>query len=159
MGELGNRLSPNTTLKMADEGCKLFVYGGSENVSRDEIEQEFGRCGTVTDAYNTGKGYAFITMGSPSEAQEAVRQMHQADVFGQTLKVDVAKPKRDGGGGGGYGGRSGGGGYGGGGGGGGYGGGGRGSGCFKCGEDGHKAYECPGGGGGGRSGGFGGGRY
>merc|ERR1712036_109418 len=93
---------------------------------------------------NTGKGYAFITMGSPSEAQEAVRQMHQADVFGQTLKVDVAKPKRDGGGGGGYGG-----------------GGGRGSGCFKCGEDGHKSYECPQGGGrrggGGGGGGYGGG--
>ncbi|XP_041999548.1 glycine-rich protein 2-like [Salvia splendens] len=63
-----------------------------------------------------------------------------------------------GGGGGGYGG--GGGGYGGGGG--GYGGGGGGgSGCFKCGENGHMARECPtgggGGGGGGRYGGGGGG--
>merc|ERR1740129_525523 len=30
------------------------------------MEQEFGRCGTVTDAYNTGKGYAYITWGTPN---------------------------------------------------------------------------------------------
>ena len=64
------------TAKMSEDGCKLFVYGVGENVSREEMEQEFGRCGSVTDAYNTGKGYAFITMSSPSEAQAAVSQMH-----------------------------------------------------------------------------------
>ena len=89
------------------EGCKLFVYGVSESVSREELEQEFGKCGTVTDAYNTGKGYAFITYNSPDEANQAVSQLHGTEPFGQTMKVDLAKP---GGGGGGGGGRFGGGG-------------------------------------------------
>ena len=48
-----DRISP-IIISMA-EGCKLFVYGVSENVSREELEQEFGKCGTVTDAYNTLK--------------------------------------------------------------------------------------------------------
>ena len=52
----------------APEGCKLFVYGVSENIQRDELETEFGSCRQVTDAYNTGKGYAFITFSSPDEA-------------------------------------------------------------------------------------------
>ena len=43
------------------DGCRLFVYGVSEDVQRQELEDEFGQCGRVTDAYNTGKGYAFIT--------------------------------------------------------------------------------------------------
>jgi len=108
----------------------------------DEMEQEFGQGGSVTDAYNTGKGYAFITKSSPSEAQAAVSQIDNTE-------VDVAKLKEGGSG------EDGGGGcfkcgedghnlyecpYGG------------GNGCFKCGGDGHKSYECPedGGGGGNR---------
>merc|ERR1719296_464244 len=118
------------------------------------MEQEFGRCGAVTDAYNTGKGYAFITMSSPSEAQAAVSQLHGAEVFGQTIKVDVAKPKEGGRGrgGGGYGGRGGGGGYGGG----GYGGGGRGRGYGGGGGYRGRGGGRGGYGGGGRGGGGGG---
>ena len=101
------------------DGCRLFVYGVSEDVQRQELEDEFGQCGRVTDAYNTGKGYAFITYNSPGEANQAVSQLHGTEPFGQTMKVDLAKP--GGGRGGGGGGRFGGGG-------GGYGGGGRGGG-------------------------------
>ena len=76
--------------KMAD-GCKLFAYGMGENVSHDEMEQEFRRCDSVTNAYNTDKGYAFITMSSPSESKAGVSQMHGAEVFGQILKVEVVE--------------------------------------------------------------------
>ena len=33
---------------MAEEGCRLFVYGVGENTRREELEDEFGRFGTVT---------------------------------------------------------------------------------------------------------------
>ena len=56
----------------------------------------------MTDSYNTGKGYAFVTLSSPNEAQDAISQLNGQEVFGQTLKVDMAKP------GGGRGGRGGG---------------------------------------------------
>ena len=78
--------------------CKLCVYGIGENVGRDELEQEFGRCGSVTDAYNTGKGYAFVTYSSPDEAQNCIQQMNGQDVCGQQIKVDMATPKGGGGG-------------------------------------------------------------
>ena len=40
----------------AEEGCKLFVYGVNESTSNEELQAEFGKFGTVTDTYNTGKG-------------------------------------------------------------------------------------------------------
>ena len=32
-----------TTIVIMAEGCKLFVYGVGENISREELEDEFGR--------------------------------------------------------------------------------------------------------------------
>merc|ERR1719398_544337 len=106
---------------------KLFVYGVNERCPRDVLEAEFGRCGEVTDVYNTGKGYAFVTMVDEDAAQAAMRELNGTSIDGQPIKVDIAKRREDGGGGGGggYGGGGyggGGGGYGGGRGGGGYGG-------------------------------------
>merc|ERR1719322_1230280 len=107
---------------------KLFVYGVNERCPRDVLESEVGRGGEVTDVYNTGKGYAFVTMVDEDAAQAAMRELNGASIDGQPIKVDIAKRREDGGGGGGYGGGRGrgrgGGGYGGGygGGGGGYGG-------------------------------------
>merc|ERR1712080_412755 len=140
-------------------GCKLFVYGINESVSNSELQSEFEKFGTVTDTYNTGKGYAFVTYNNKDSASEATEALNGATILGQQVKVNVARPKNDGGGGGGYGGGRGrgGGGYGGGdryGGGGGYGGGRGGGGYGGGGYSGGRGY---GGGGGGYGGGRGGG--
>ena len=108
----------------AEEGCKLFVYGVNENTSNSELSDAFSKYGTVVDTYNTGKGYAFVTFDNKDDAQTATDQLNGQEILGQQVKVNVARPKNDGGGGGG-GGRGG---YGGGGG--GYGGGGRGGGGY-----------------------------
>merc|ERR1712210_53300 len=105
----------------AEEGCKLFVYGVNENTSNSELSDAFSKYGTVVDTYNTGKGYAVVTFDNKEDASTATDQLNGQEVLGQQVKVNVARPKNDGGGGGGYGGGRGGGGYGGGGG--GYGGG------------------------------------
>lgn len=108
---------------------KLFVYGIDESASNGEIQGEFEKFGQVTDVYNTGKGYAFVTFDRKEDADTAQDAMDGQTILGQQIKVNEAKPREGGGGGGrgggGYGGGRGGGGYGGGRGGGGYGGGGR----------------------------------
>merc|ERR1712001_229111 len=130
---------------------KLFVYGVDPACPREILEGEFGRCGEVTDVYNTEKGYAFVTMADDDGADQAIRELNGKMVDGKEIKVDNARGGSGGGrgrgghGGGGYRGRSfgrGGGGYGGGGG--GYGGGrGGGRGCYNCDQEGHIARECP----------------
>ena len=60
----------------AEEGCKLFVYGVNEGTSNSELQAEFERFGTVTDTYNTGKGYAFVTFENKDDASEATDKLN-----------------------------------------------------------------------------------
>ena len=47
------------------------------------------RCGEVTDVYNTGKGYAFVTMVDEDAAQAAMRELNGASIDGQPIKVGI----------------------------------------------------------------------
>ena len=120
-------------------GNKLYVGNLAYSVRDESLQETFSQFGSVTSAKvmmdrETGrsKGFGFVEMSSPAEAQAAMNAMNGQPLEGRAVVVNEARPReeRPGGFGGGGGGRSGGGGggYGGGGGGGGYGGGGAGGG-------------------------------
>ena len=107
---------------------KLYCGNLSYSVSSSDLESAFAQFGTVESAQviadrDTGrsKGFGFVEMGSEAEAQAAIDGLNETEMQGRSITVNVAKPRENRGGGGGYGGGRGGGG--GGGGGGGYGGG------------------------------------
>src|SRR5215210_4115516 len=112
-------------------GNKLYVGNLSFNTTETDLQDLFGQAGTVSEVMLvqdkfTGKsrGFAFVTMGSDQDAQNAITQFHGKAMDGRPLTVNEARPREDRPGGG-YGGGGGGRGFGGGGGGrGGYGGGG-----------------------------------
>src|SRR5262249_38603009 len=110
-------------------GTRLYVGNLSFNTTEASLRAAFEQGGRkvadvkiVTDR-DTGqpRGFAFVEMASPSDAQAAMAQWNGNELDGRTLKVNEAQERS---GGGGRGGDRGG--YGGGGGRGGYGGGGRG---------------------------------
>ena len=109
---------------------KLFVGNLSFNTTENDLQDAFAAHGTVVEANlmvdrmsGRPRGFGFITMSSPDEAQKAIEAMNGAQLDGRPLTVNIARPREERpGGGGGGGGRS----YDGGGGGGGRGGGGRG---------------------------------
>jgi RNA recognition motif-containing protein len=119
-------------------GKKLYVGNLAYGISDSDLQRIFEAHGSVVSAqvivdHDTGrsKGFGFVEMGTDQEAQAAIAAMNGTEVEGRSLTVNEARPKaeggRGGGGRGGYGGGGGGrGGYGGGGG--GYGGGGGGGG-------------------------------
>src|SRR5213596_2895945 len=111
-------------------GTKLYVGNLPFNTTENELQELFSQAGAVQEVTLmqdkfTGKsrGFAFVTMASETDAQNAITQFNGKSVEGRPLTVNEARPReaRPGGpsGGGGGGGRGG---YGGGGG--GYGGGG-----------------------------------
>ncbi|MFN0185271.1 MAG: RNA recognition motif domain-containing protein, partial [Aquabacterium sp.] len=112
---------------------KLYVGNLKYSVRDEHLLEAFTPYGAVKSAKvmmdrDTGrsKGFGFVEMGSPAEAQAAMNAMNGQMLDGRALVVNEARPREErpgGGGGGGFGGGGGGrGGYGGGGG--GYGGGG-----------------------------------
>lgn len=89
---------------------KLFVGNLSFQTTENELHDAFSAHGTVMEANlmvdrMTGRprGFGFVTMSSPEEAQAAIDALHGAQLGGRPLTVNIARPReeRSGGGGGG----------------------------------------------------------
>ncbi len=88
-------------------GRKLYVGNLSYDVSSSDLEQMFAGHGTVDSATviadrHTGqsKGFGFVEMSSDAEAEAAIAALDGKDNGGRALKVNEAKPRPAGGGGG-----------------------------------------------------------
>src|SRR5512136_2344827 len=102
--------------------AKLFVGNLSFNITENDLQDAFAVHGTVLEANlmmdrSTGRprGFGFVTMSTPEEAQKAIEAMNGKQLGGRALTVNIARPREERPSGGGGGGRRGG--YGGGGGG------------------------------------------
>jgi cold-inducible RNA-binding protein len=101
-------------------GTKLYVGNLSFNTTENELQELFSQAGAVQEVTLmqdkfTGKsrGFAFITMGSDEDAQNAISKFNGQTIEGRPLTVNEARPREPrppGGGGRGYGGGGGGGG-------------------------------------------------
>lgn len=94
---------------------KLFVANISFESTEDEIRALFEEVGEVQDFYyprdrDTGRvrGFAFVTMETDELAQEAIEKLHGYDFHERDLRVSVAIPRENRGGGSGAGERRGG---------------------------------------------------
>lgn len=91
---------------------RLFVGGLSFSTSSDRLRELFAAIGPVESATvvtdrDTGRsrGFGFVQMERPEDAQEAVNRLNGKDLDGRQIKVEIAKAADRGGGGGGGGGR------------------------------------------------------
>jgi cold-inducible RNA-binding protein len=95
--------------------AKLFVGNLSFNTTENDLQDAFAAFGTVVEtnlmmdrATGRPRGFGFITMSTPEEAQKAIAGMSGKDLDGRALTVNLARPREErpsgGGGRGGYGG-------------------------------------------------------
>jgi len=81
---------------------KIYVGNLAQDVTEEELNQEFAAFGEVTsvsivtDRY-TGqpRGFAFVEMAKVSEGQAAVKGLNGKVLKDQTIKVDEARPRPD----------------------------------------------------------------
>src|SRR5262249_24106291 len=95
---------------------KLFVGNLSFNTTENDLQDAFAAHGTVIEANlmvdrmsGRPRGFGFVTMSTPEEAQKAIAALNGATVDGRALTVNIARPREDrpnppsgGGGGGGH---------------------------------------------------------
>src|ERR1043165_1709073 len=91
---------------------KLFVGNLSFNTTENDLQDAFAAHGTVietnlmVDRMSGGpRGFGFVTMSTPEEAQKAIQALNGASLDGRAITVNVARPREDRPGGGGGGGR------------------------------------------------------
>src|SRR5512141_701660 len=91
--------------------AKLFVGNLSFNLTENDLQDAFAAHGTVLEANlmmdrATGRprGFGFVTMSTPEEAQKAIEALNGKELAGRALTVNIARPREErspGGGGGG----------------------------------------------------------
>ena len=99
---------------------KLYVGNLPWTVTNDSLKEMFTQFGEVTEAViitdrmsGRSKGFGFVTFATEEAAAAATQQMHEKEVEGRKIVVNVARPReerrpgggggfRSGGGGGGY---------------------------------------------------------
>lgn len=81
---------------------KLYVGGISYNASDNDLQDFFSSAGTVVSAKiiidkqtNRSKGFGFVEMSSPEEAQNAIETLNNKEMMGRAIKVSEAKPMED----------------------------------------------------------------
>ena len=78
------------------EGNKLYVGNLSYAVTNEQLTELFGSYGEVKSVnIIEGKGFGFVELASPEEAEKAKDGLNGNEFEGRTLKVDVARPRRD----------------------------------------------------------------
>ena len=81
---------------------KLFVGNLSFNTTENDLQDAFAAHGTVTETNlmmdrmsGRPRGFGFITMSTPEEAQKAIAALNGAQLDGRALTVNIAKPREE----------------------------------------------------------------
>ena len=81
---------------------KLFVGNLSFNTTENDLQDAFAAHGTVTETNlmmdrmtSRPRGFGFVTMSTPEEAQKAIAALNGKEMDGRALTVNVAKPREE----------------------------------------------------------------
>jgi RNA recognition motif-containing protein len=81
---------------------KLYVGNLSYETTEDGLRTSFAQAGTVVQVdmikdRDTGrmKGFAFVTMNSAEEAQNAIKMLNEKTMDDRAIIVNVARPREE----------------------------------------------------------------
>jgi RNA recognition motif-containing protein len=88
---------------------KLYVGNLPYDVTEDDLRGLFAQAGEVKEvalitdrATGRSKGFGFVEMATQADAEKAIQTLNNHDLGGRALKVTMARPREERGGGAGY---------------------------------------------------------
>ncbi len=95
--------------------AKLYVGNLPYSTSADDLREMFSQAGTIKEVIlvtdretRRSKGFGFVEMTTQAEAEKAIQMFNDRDMQGRRMMVNIARPREDRGGSGGFGGGAGG---------------------------------------------------
>jgi RNA recognition motif-containing protein len=77
------------------EGSTLYVGNLTYSVNEEQLEELFSNYGDVKEVrIIERKGFGFVEMSSPEEAEKAKEALNETVFEGRTMRVDEARPPR-----------------------------------------------------------------
>ncbi|MCA9472505.1 MAG: RNA-binding protein [Nitrospirales bacterium] len=80
--------------------AKLYVGNLPFSTTDQELQEVFATHGAVISATvimdrfsGRSRGFGFVEMSSPDEAQQAISALHESELDGRPLIVNIAKPR------------------------------------------------------------------
>jgi cold-inducible RNA-binding protein len=103
---VGNNLeqkgSSYRTSQNMSQNNKLFVGNLSFNTTENDLQDAFAAHGNVQEVNlmmdrisGRSRGFGFVTMSAPEEAQAAIDALNGKSIDGRALTVNVAKPREE----------------------------------------------------------------
>ncbi|MFC1566619.1 RNA recognition motif domain-containing protein [bacterium] len=81
---------------------KLFIGNLSYSITEDELKEEIQKTASPTSVkIIEGKGFGFVEFESDEDADKVREALNNQDFKGRTMRIDFARPKKPGMGGGG----------------------------------------------------------
>ena len=81
---------------------KLYVGNLSYNTTENDLQDTFAAHGSVMQASlmtdrvtGRARGFGFVTMSTPEEAQSAVTALNGTSLDGRALTVNIARPREE----------------------------------------------------------------
>ncbi len=79
------------------QGSKLYVGNLTYSVTNEQLQELFAEYGEVKHVnIIEGKGFGFVEMGTPEEAQRAKDELNGTEFSGRTMRIDEARPPKSG---------------------------------------------------------------
>jgi len=77
------------------QGSKLYVGNLTYSVTNEQLSELFSQYGEVISAnVIEGRGFGFVELSSPEEAEKARQELDGQEFVGRTLKINDAQPPK-----------------------------------------------------------------
>ncbi len=100
VGPLAPRLAAKKEVSVMSN--KLYVGNLSFDTNEEGLKDYFSQagqvdsCSIIMDKFTQrSRGFGFVEMGTPEEAQEAIKALDGKELDGRSLRVNIAKPREE----------------------------------------------------------------